>query len=701
MKRPSRRVNTLNAVFDRIGDFDMYAIWMNLDEVFAWVARTSLYAVAVIAVVILAQLLTRRLLSAKLSYALWVVLLLRLVIPTGLESGLSLWNLAQQNWAQQLFSKSQDQSAEQLPVLVITDATTASVLPTVEIEKEAFSFRITPRTLLPVIWLAGALFLIIGIIIGNLRLWNTVRRLPFVTDQALLELFEESRRSMRVQTVVGLVVTNRVKSPILFGFIRPRILLPADLVCELPFERLRYIMLHEFAHLKRCDILTGWVMAFIQSLHWFNPLVWWAFGRIRFDRELACDEEVLSRVPEVELRHYGDVLIGMLERFNHIHRLPAIAGILENKDQLKRRLTMIKKFRRPARREIIAFAVLLTVLSIGLLTEPRSLLSQSGEQSAVLPEESNPSLDRQTAIKVWPNEALESNPSQETQTPIRIGGAVASALLIHRVPPIYPESAKSARVSGEVILDVTINEVGTVDNISVLSGPAELRTAAMEAVRQWRYSPTTLNGTPVPVIFEVRVAFALDTTLQPEEPLKTEIVQKLAQGRLDVGDFYLERGNLIGAMNQYLKTEIVQKLAQGYLDVGDFYLERGNLIGAMNQYQYIVENYPDFAEIHNVVKRLAYLKTDGDRQTPVPLSRPTPDYTEEARNARMEGTVILEATISADGTVDNVEVLRGLGYGLDESAIDTVMNKWTFRPATRNGVPIDSTIIIEISFRLL
>jgi biopolymer transport protein ExbD len=192
--------------------------------------------------------------------------------------------------------------------------------------------------------------------------------------------------------MVGLIVTDRVKSPILFGFIRPRVLLPADLARELPIERLRYILLHELAHLKRCDIHTGWILAFLQSLHWFNPLVWWAFGRMRFDRELACDEQVLLRVPDAERRDYGDVLIGMLERFNHVHNLPAIAGILENKDQLKRRLVMIKKFRRPMRREIIMFAALLAALSIALLTEPQSLISQqqslisqSNEQTQDIP----------------------------------------------------------------------------------------------------------------------------------------------------------------------------------------------------------------------------------------------------------------------------------------------------------------------------
>jgi len=85
---------------------------------------------------------------------------------------------------------------------------------------------------------------------------------------------------------------------------------------------------------------------------------------------------------------------------------------------------------------------------------------------------------------------------------------------------------------------------------------------------------------------------------------------------------------------------------------------------------------------------------------PVVLSQPLPYYTEEARKARAEGIVLLQLVVRKDGTPDSFKVLRGLGYGLDESAISTVANKWRFRPGTYNGVPADVQILIEVSFRL-
>jgi TonB family protein len=85
---------------------------------------------------------------------------------------------------------------------------------------------------------------------------------------------------------------------------------------------------------------------------------------------------------------------------------------------------------------------------------------------------------------------------------------------------------------------------------------------------------------------------------------------------------------------------------------------------------------------------------------PVPLVQPLPAYTEEARKARAEGIVLIQAIVRKDGSVDSFKVLRGLGYGLDESAINTIATKWRFKPGTINGAAVDVYANIEVAFRL-
>jgi TonB family protein len=93
--------------------------------------------------------------------------------------------------------------------------------------------------------------------------------------------------------------------------------------------------------------------------------------------------------------------------------------------------------------------------------------------------------------------------------PIKVGENVQESKLIRRVEPAYPELAKRARVEGRVLLAVTVDEEGNVSEIRVIVGHPLLVEAAVTAVRQWKYSPTLLNGEPVPVIATVTVRFSL------------------------------------------------------------------------------------------------------------------------------------------------------------------------------------------------
>jgi TonB family protein len=90
----------------------------------------------------------------------------------------------------------------------------------------------------------------------------------------------------------------------------------------------------------------------------------------------------------------------------------------------------------------------------------------------------------------------------------------------------------------------------------------------------------------------------------------------------------------------------------------------------------------------------------GGVTAPVPIFQPLPLYTEEARKSRIEGIVLIQAIIRRDGTVDSFKVVRGLGYGLDESAIHTIATKWKFRPGSMHGTPVDVLANIEVTFRL-
>ena len=102
-------------------------------------------------------------------------------------------------------------------------------------------------------------------------------------------------------------------------------------------------------------------------------------------------------------------------------------------------------------------------------------------------------------------------PPPAPRGPVRVGGLISQPALLHRVEPIYPGVAVAARIQGVTILETIVDEEGRVTDVRVLrSANALLDREAIAAVRQWRYKPVVLNGTPVKFVLTVTLSFRLE-----------------------------------------------------------------------------------------------------------------------------------------------------------------------------------------------
>jgi len=106
---------------------------------------------------------------------------------------------------------------------------------------------------------------------------------------------------------------------------------------------------------------------------------------------------------------------------------------------------------------------------------------------------------------------IDTKPAVKAAAPkkMAVSSGVMQGNLLSKTQPIYPAIAKAARISGTVVLQATISKNGTIENLHVVSGPAMLQQAAMDAVRTWKYKPYLLNGDPVEVETQVNVVFNL------------------------------------------------------------------------------------------------------------------------------------------------------------------------------------------------
>ena len=282
-------------------------------------------------------------------YSLWLMLLVRMLVPIEFENRLNVFNFIPDIREHQVFETIAASSSE-------SERSAAEI--TFKTPQNRPDLRFLLKNLLPMLWVVGAMVFGISILFKSASFWRSVRRLPPITDKEVLHLLAQCKNRMKIRAVIEVIVTDKVRSPALFGYFHPRLLLPKGIFERLSDEDLSYAFMHELGHLKRHDIGVSWLVAVLQAAYWFNPLVWVAFYQMRIDQESACDASVLSRIKRHQSADYAKAIVGFLEKFYQNCQLPSLAGVLENKTQMKRRIADIVHYKKYSQK--------LTVVAIAL-----------------------------------------------------------------------------------------------------------------------------------------------------------------------------------------------------------------------------------------------------------------------------------------------------------------------------------------------
>ncbi|WP_171014972.1 M56 family metallopeptidase [Culicoidibacter larvae] len=187
-----------------------------------------------------------------------------------------------------------------------------------------------------------------------------------VDNPELLDLLADVCDELHIKRPIELAVNPLIASPLLLGIRKPSIVIPNE---HLERSEIRYIFMHEMMHYKRKDMLYIWVTQLIVCVHWFNPLVYLLNNFIQRDRELACDEAVLSLLSDNERFGYGDTLLNSLAVSGIYKERAASLSLHENAAALKERLQLIATNQTPKKGSwygYIATIIVLSVLCVGL-----------------------------------------------------------------------------------------------------------------------------------------------------------------------------------------------------------------------------------------------------------------------------------------------------------------------------------------------
>lgn len=350
-----------------------------LSAFFTWILKASVLASVLVIFILIARHLLKTKLQPKWTYFLWILLVLRLLLPSTPESYLSVFNIFTIENIGSIESINRNETNEPVVIKAIdqvfrpADQPFQSAAPTSNndaTDKDHFSFSF--MNILSLIWLIGLLVSVSLMLAVNIRFNCKVKNEPVLQDTVIQGVFDICKSEMKIRRPIPLILSSQVSSATLIGVIRPKILLPSSLISTLSERQLKYLFLHELSHIKRKDIAVNWLMNFLLAVHWFNPLLWYAYHKMREDQELACDALALTHIDTEESKDYALTIIKLLEVFSNPIRLAGTASISGSKKELKRRIIMIKSFKKHSYKSTLLGMAVILVLSGSALTSAKS-----------------------------------------------------------------------------------------------------------------------------------------------------------------------------------------------------------------------------------------------------------------------------------------------------------------------------------------
>jgi len=358
---------------------------------FKQIAYLSFNASILALTIILVKKIFNKTLTPKYHYYIWILLIVRLLLPIYIESPTSIYNLFSStakkiNLPQSVVQNiSRPNNSADKSKISLNNTTVPSNNFNIQKQKSnSFSLNVIQTKnynliikFMCYIWLIGIGIMLIYTLYINTVFVIKLKHYEKSKNTRIASILKSCQKLMHVRRNITILTTNRLRTPSLYGFLKVKILISEAYMKNLSDDEIKYIFLHELSHYKRKDILLNWIIVLLQIIHFFNPIIWYAFYKIHEDCEISCDAAALKYVKKEHYQDYGSTIIKLLRLFSESNFIPVTAGISKNKSSYKRRIIMISNFKKSSRIKTFISLTLIAAIAITGLTSCGSVAEKS------------------------------------------------------------------------------------------------------------------------------------------------------------------------------------------------------------------------------------------------------------------------------------------------------------------------------------
>lgn len=333
-----------------------------VDLIFNHILHISFIGTIAALFILFCRLITKNKFGINFQYAMGFILIVRLLMCFDITTSISIYN----------YVPSYDTTMMNIPSIINGVSNIKENIEKIAQNSVNFKYNLIAGffNVFAYIWIFAIVIICLFMIFNILKINNNIKKLDVIYDEDIIDIFEKAKIKAGVNKNIKLIESNIVKSPCVYGFIKPKILIPKSLLNCKDKIKFEYIFLHELIHVKRHHILINYIIFTLSTIHWFNPFIVYALNKMKDDMEIICDLEVLCVLDNNEKLNYGNLLLDLHEISFRAPWLPQMAGIKNNKNKLKRRIKMIKKFNKTNYKKLSIIA-LAGIMLIGgsILTE--------------------------------------------------------------------------------------------------------------------------------------------------------------------------------------------------------------------------------------------------------------------------------------------------------------------------------------------